>query len=88
GYDWVVELSRLYLHPWPTAAAAGPSSLVAVHAVATAPKSPTPALFFRELSAHPLLSSSSCRRLHLLAIVWSASSVNQGPVGVVFEGTK
>ncbi|QHN87197.1 uncharacterized protein DS421_16g552960 [Arachis hypogaea] len=49
--------------------------------VATAPKSPTPALFFSELSAHPS-SSSSRRRLHL---VWLASSVNQRSVGVVFK---
>ncbi|QHN81338.1 uncharacterized protein DS421_20g685970 [Arachis hypogaea] len=54
--------------------------------VATALKPPTPALFFRELSVHPLLSSSSRRHLHLLAIVRSASSVNQGSVGVIFEG--
>ncbi|RYQ82913.1 hypothetical protein Ahy_B10g101496 isoform C [Arachis hypogaea] len=53
--------------------------------VATALKPPTPALFFRELSVHPLLSSSSRRHLHLLAIVRSASSVNQGSVGVIFE---
>ncbi|RYR25890.1 hypothetical protein Ahy_B02g059914 isoform C [Arachis hypogaea] len=54
--------------------------------VATALKPPTPALFFRELSVHPLLSSSSRRHLHLLAIVRSASSVIQGSVGVIFEG--
>ncbi|QHN75898.1 hypothetical protein HN51_053539 [Arachis hypogaea] len=46
--------------------------------VATAPKSPTPLLSSSASSPHPLLFASSCRRLHLLVIVWSASSINQG----------
>ncbi|RYR60342.1 hypothetical protein Ahy_A04g017423 isoform A [Arachis hypogaea] len=54
--------------------------------VATAPKSPTPLLSSSASSPHLLLSASSCHRLHLLAVVWSVSSINQGSVGVVFEG--
>ncbi|XLT95454.1 hypothetical protein HN873_017116 [Arachis hypogaea] len=54
--------------------------------VATAPKSPTPLLSSSASSPHPILFASSCRRLHLLAVVWAASSINQGSVGVFFEG--
>ncbi|QHO36323.1 uncharacterized protein DS421_9g282860 [Arachis hypogaea] len=53
--------------------------------VATAPKSPTPLLSSSASSPHPLLFASSCHRLHLLAVVWSVSSINEGSVGVVFE---
>ncbi|QHN91181.1 uncharacterized protein DS421_17g572700 [Arachis hypogaea] len=54
--------------------------------VATAPKSPTFLLSSSASSPHPLLFASSCRWLHLLVVVWSASSINQGSVGVFFEG--
>ncbi|KAL1351529.1 hypothetical protein AAHE18_06G103100 [Arachis hypogaea] len=54
--------------------------------VATAPKSPTPLLSSSASSPHPLLFASSCHQLHLLAVVWSVSSINEGSVGVAFEG--
>nr|XP_025604270.1 uncharacterized protein LOC112695940 [Arachis hypogaea] len=53
--------------------------------VATAPKSPTPLLSSSASSPHPLLFATSCHRLHLLAVVWSVSSINEGSVGVIFE---
>ncbi|KAL1294989.1 hypothetical protein AAHE18_19G178800 [Arachis hypogaea] len=54
--------------------------------VVTAPKSPTLLLSSSASSPHPLLFASSCHRLHLLAVVWSVSSINEGFVDVVFEG--
>ncbi|XLU55295.1 hypothetical protein S245_049943, partial [Arachis hypogaea] len=83
------------------ATAASPSSHCRVRPLSSAAVRPcshcpqvsnSPALFFRELSPSPTLciflpsASSSCHRLHLLAVVWSVSSINQGSVGVVFEG--